>query len=334
MKQFGLKQILLSLGGFGLIIGALMLAGAVPTEALQTVLDRALMRPAGWRDILAESTPLILLGASVFLALKAGLFNIGADGQFVVGAMASVWICQIVSGPASIALAIVVGTVAGGLWALPAGLIKAHRNGHEVITTIMLNNIAGFFSIYAIRTWLQDPKSQSPTTPYIAESSQLPLLFSNGPFRLSSAFIIALLCVVSLWWFFKKSVAGYEVNAVGANPTAAKFAGINVARVTIRAMTASGMIAGLAGAVQVLAYTSRFYPGFSPGYGFDALGVALLAGGAPAALLGSGILFGAIAKSTTVLAIAGIPKGLSFILLGVLIVVFAGFRYRMEAVRD
>lgn len=329
-----MKQGLLALAGFALIIAALIVAGAVPSDALRIVVDRALARPAGWRDILLESTPLILLGCSVFLALKAGLFNIGADGQFVVGAMAGVWICQAVPGPLGIVAALIGGAVAGGLWALPAGLIKAYRNGHEVITTIMLNNIAGFLSLFVVRNWLQDPSSQSPTTLYIAATSQLPTLFSQGAFKVNIAILFALMCVGGLWWFFKKTVGGYELSAVGANPTAAKYAGIDVRRVTICAMASSGMVAGFAGAIQVLAYTTRFYPGFSPGYGFDALGVALLAGGAPLGLILSGVLFGTIAKSTTVLAISGVPKGLSFILLGVLIVVFASYRYRKEPSHD
>ncbi len=334
MKLLGIKQIVLVLLGFGLIIGALAVAGAVPADALGMVADRALTRPAGWRDILAESTPLIFLGCSVYIALKAGLFNIGADGQFVVGAMTGVWICQFARGPLGIVLALFGGAIGGGLWALPAGLIKAYRGGHEVITTIMLNNVAFFLSMYVIRTWLQDKSRQSPTTPYIAESLELPQIFTTGAFRVNLALILALLCVLALWWILTQTVAGYEIAAVGSNRRAAEFAGVNVTRVTVQTMALSGAIAGLAGAVQVLAYTMRFYPGFSPGYGFDALGVAILAGGAPVALVASGLLFGLIAKSTTILSILAVPKSLSYILLGVLIIVFASFRYRKEIVHE
>ncbi|MBX3114825.1 MAG: ABC transporter permease [Fimbriimonadaceae bacterium] len=336
MKAFHMswKQILLALAGFGVVIGALIVAGAVPSDALQTVIQKALTTPAGWRDILRETTPLLLLGCSVFLALKAGLFNIGADGQFVVGAMASVAVALQNFGPLTIPLAIVVGTLAGGLWALPVGLIKAYRGGHEVITTIMLNNIAFFLSVFLVKGVLKDPESQSPTTAYIAEAAKLPNLVQNGPFRLNIALLFAIAVALALWWYLKRTVGGYELNATGANSKAAKFAGIQIEKVIVRSMTTSGAIAGLAGALQVLAYENRFYSGFSPGYGFDALGVALLAGGSPLALLGSGLLFGIIGKSTTVLSLTGVPKGLSFILLGILVIVFASFRYRKEPSHD
>jgi len=336
MKQLAMtwKQILLAFAGFALIVGSLLLAGAVPVEALQIVFQKALTTPAGWRDIFREATPLLLLGCSVFLALKAGLFNIGADGQFVIGALAAVTIAMQDLGPATIPLSIVAGIIAGGLWAFPVGLIKAYRGGHEVITTIMLNNIAFFFSLYIVKGVLKDPESQSPTTAYIAESAKLPTLIQSGVFRMNIAVVIAVIVVIALWWYLKRTVGGYELSATGANNKAAKFAGIQTEKVIVRAMSTSGAIAGLAGALQVLAYENRFYSGFSPGYGFDALGVALLAGGSPLALLGSGMLFGIISKSTSVLSLTGVPKGLSFILLGVLVIVFAAYRYRKEPSHD
>lgn len=336
MKHFQMnwKQIVLALAGFALIIGALTLAGAIPAEAFKTVVQKVFTRPEGWRDIFRETTPLLLLGCSVFLALKAGLFNIGADGQFVIGALAAVAVALQNFGPLTIPLAIIAGILAGGLWAVPVGLIKAYRGGHEVITTIMLNNIAFLFSAFMVNGLLQDKESQSPTTAYIAESAKLPNLIQNGPFRMNVALIFSAVVVIGLWWYLKRTVGGYELNATGANPKAAKFAGIQTEKIIVRAMSTSGAIAGLAGALQVLAYENRFYSGFSPGYGFDALGVALLAGGSPLALLGSGVLFGIISKSTSVLSLTGVPKGLSFILLGVLVIVFAAFRYRKEPAHD
>ncbi len=333
MKFLGWRQILLALAGFGLIVAALLIAGAVPAEAIQTVVERALTRPAGWRNIIKEATPLLLLGCSVFIALKVGLFNIGADGQFVIGAVCSAVVALNVSAPINIPLAILAGIVGGCLWAYPVGLIKAYRGGHEVITTIMLNNIAGFLTFYLVSGALKDPNSQQPSTAYISDLSKLPNIIESGPLRINIAIIIAIFVVIATWFFLKKTTVGYEIAATGENPNVAKFSGINVNRIMIRTMTASGGIAGLAGALQVLAYEHRFYGNFSPGYGFDALGVALLAGGNPLGILASGTLFATIAESTNVLSRTGVPKGLSFILLGVLVIVFAAFRYRKEANR-
>lgn len=335
MKSFGWKQILLALAGFGLIVLALVVVKAVPQDVLAQIWQKGLTRPAGWRNILKESTPLILLGCSVYLALRVGLFNIGADGQFVIGACCATVAALKFPGPAGIVAGIVAGILGGALWAYPVGLIKAYRGGHEVITTIMLNNIAGFLTFYLVSGPIMDPTGQQPSTATIADSAQLPMLIQDGPFRVSSATLIALMAVAGLWWYLSRTVGGFELSAVGKNSNTARFAGIAVEKVTVRAMAASGAIAGLAGAVQVLAFEHRFYAHFSPGYGFDALGVALLAGGNPLATAASGLLFGFISESTSILGRTGVPKSLSSILLGVLVIVFAAYRYRKEpVVRD
>ncbi len=331
MKFLGWKQIVLAIAGFTLIILALIVAKAIPAEALRQVIEKALTKPSGWRNILQESTPLILLGCSVFLALKVGLFNIGADGQFVIGACAAVVVALNVPGPIAIPLSILAGILGGALWAYPVGLIKAYRGGHEVITTIMLNNIAAFFTFYLVSGPIKDPTSQQPSTASISTAAELPNLYEKLPFKLNSSILFAIVCVIGLWWYLKKTVGGYEISATGENTNVARFAGINVNRIIVRTMSASGAIAGLAGALQVLAFEHRFYGNFSPGYGFDALGVALLASSNPLGILASGLLFGTISESTSVLSRTGVPKGLSYILLGVLVIVFAAYRYRKEA---
>lgn len=332
MKSLGWKQALLALAGFGLIVLALIVVKAVPQEVLTQVWEKGLTRPAGWRNILKESTPLILLGCSVFLALRVGLFNIGADGQFVIGACCATVAALRFPGPVGIIAGIVAGVVGGALWAYPVGLIKAYRGGHEVITTIMLNNIAGFLTFYLVSGPIMDAAGQQPSTPTISVATQLPMLYENGPFRMSSAIVFAVLSVVGLWWYLTRTVGGYELSATGQNENVARFSGVEVKRLTVRAMAASGGFAGMAGAIQVLAYEHRFYAHFSPGYGFDALGVALLAGGNPLATAASGLLFGFVSESTSILSRTGVPKSLSAILLGVLVIVFAAYRYRKEAV--
>ncbi|MDI9640873.1 ABC transporter permease [Kamptonema cortianum] len=329
-----LRLVVLLIFGLGLIIAALVLSKQDPLTALKTMFSGAVGTPQGWRDTLKESTPLLILGAAVFIGLRAGLFNIGAEGQFLLGAVAATYVATQMTGLPGIVCSILAAVVAGALWAFPAGWIKAHKGGHEVITTIMLNSIAGFLTLALVKGPMKDPAESSPTTAFLDESVVLPVIFKSGPFRLNLAFLLALILVVALWIYFKKTVSGYELRAVGGNPGAAETAGVNVKKVIQRAMLVSGGIAGLAGAIQVLAHEKRFYSGFSPGYGFDALGVALLAGQSPLALIGSGLIFGVIANGTTILGLTGVPKGLASLMLGVLVIGFAAFKYRREVTHD
>lgn len=335
MSQFRFSQSLwsklaLAAGGFLLILLILMATEVGPLAALRELVQGAVGSPAGWRDTLREMTPLMLAGMAVFIALRAGLFNIGAEGQMLVGAMATAVIALRIEGVIGMILAILGGILAGAAWAYPAGWIKAMRGGHEVITTIMMNNIAGFLTLGLVAGPLRDQAQQSATTPVIDASVQLPWIVDQQPFRLNIAWLLALLLVPVLAWFLKRTAAGFEVRATGANPTAAKFAGVDTKKITIRTMSASGGLAGLAGAFQVLAYEGRFYAGLSSGYGFDALGVALLSAGAPWAIIPSAFLFGAITKGTTSLQLLDVSKGISGVLLGVIVIVYAAFKYRRQ----
>lgn len=324
----------LTLAGFGLVVVALMIGGVMPLDGLKALFLGAFGSPAGWRETLIRATPLLFLGSAVYLALRAGLFNIGADGQFVVGALAGTAVVLKFPGPVGMVGAVVIGAVAGGLWAFPAGWIKAYRGGHEVITTIMLNNIGAFMTLWVVNGMMKDPARQSPTTVRLPKESWLPQLVDAAPFRLNAALVLAAASVVGLWWWLSKTTKGFELKAVGGNATAAETAGIDAKAITLQAMVVSGMIAGLAGAVQVMAYDKRFFDGISPGYGFDALGVALLAGNSPLGIVLSGLAFAALGTGTTELSLLGVPKGLNGVLLAVLIVVFAAIRYRKEVVRD
>jgi simple sugar transport system permease protein len=179
-----------------------------------------------------------------------------------------------------------------------------------------------------------EPGAGAPMTAEIKDASYLPSI-THGDWHVSSALLAGILLVVAMGWWLKRRVAGYELQAAGANPRAAEFAGINSKRVTVWAMTASGGIGGLAGAFQVLAFTHQFYEHYSPGYGFDALGVALLAAGAPIMLVPAAFFFGMLAKGGTYISIGGVPKGITYIVLGLLIFVTAAIRYRqVKAVED
>jgi general nucleoside transport system permease protein len=324
-------KLALWVAGFaGILLGALLLGGFAPLETLSILVKGSLGSPAAISGTLRETTPLLLAGLAVFIALRAGLFNIGAEGQFVMGALASAVVALRIPTPIGLVLALVSGVLAGALWALPAALIKAYRNGHEVISTIMLNNIAGFMTTYLVSGILKDPAQESLTTVRIADSVKLPNLIASPPFFINFGLLIGVVAVVLSAWWLQKTVSGYELQAAGANPVTARFAGVNVPREIVRAMLVSGGLAGFAGAVQVLAFEGRFYANFSPGYGFDALGVALLAGGSSFGTLPAAFLFGVLAKGGTALQISSVPKGLTTVLLGILIFVAAAIRYRKE----
>lgn len=329
-----MKVIGLVLGGLALLGGALAWAHVGAWEAARTLLSGSLGSPAAIAGTLRETTPLLIGGAAVYVALRAGLFNIGVEGQLLVGALVCAATAYRLPGSVGLAVGLVAGSAAGALWALPAGLIKAYRGGHEVVTTIMLNSVALYLTSALAAGPLKDPSQQSPSTPSISDATRFPTVLSNPPAQLSLATILAILGVVWLWIWLGRSVAGFELSAAGKNPVAARFAGIDVRRTIVRAMVGSGALGGLAGAVQVLAFEGRFYAGMSPGYGFDALGVAILAGGSAFALIPSAVLFGILAKGGTSVQILGVPKGISYVLLGVIILIAASLRYRKEAIRE
>ena len=321
------RLVALVVGAVLVLLGALALGHVGPLTAATALLKGSLGSARGISASLANTTPLLLAGVAVFLALRAGLFNIGAEGQFLVGALACTAAALRFPGLPGILLGTLLAVVAGALWAFPAGAIKAYRGGHEVITTIMLNNVAIYLTDYLVGGPLRAPGGDT-TTASVSPASRLPELVHRGAFSVNVALLVALLLTVALAWWLRRTVAGYELRAVGANPTAARNAGVDPRRTTVRAMLASGAIAGFAGAVQVLAYEGRFYTGFSPGYGFDALGVALLAGEAALALIPAAFLFGALAKGGLALQIEGVPKGITGVTIALLILLAAAIRSR------
>jgi simple sugar transport system permease protein len=317
----------------GLVYGAIVLAGAAPVEVFKSLIQGTLGSPRAIEGTLKEVTPLLIAGVAVYYALKAGLFNIGVEGQFMVGALGCAVIALRFPGTLGLILGVLVGALLGGLWALPAGLIKALKGGHEVITTIMLNNIAVQLTTALAAGRFKDPAQQGSTTASLPRDMMLPAI-GSAP-KVNLAIFVGIVLVVLIWLWFSRTVSGYEIQAVGANARAASLAGVDAKRVTIRAMVISGAIGGVAGALQVVAFEGRFFAGFSGGYGFDALGVALLAGAHPFLLLPSALLFGVLNRGSTILQVAhNVPKGLSTVILGLLIIVFAAVRYRKAIGRE
>jgi simple sugar transport system permease protein len=316
----------LILAAVAVLVAAVLYAGAGPGEAARALFQGSLGNARVLSGTLKETTPLLIAGLAVFLALRAGMFNIGVEGQLLLGAACAAAVALRVPGMGGVILAAVVGAVAGALWALPAALIRAYRNGHEVITTIMLNNIASLMTAALVAGPLKDPTQEAPTTANLP--TMLGAVYRQRPLEISVALVVGLVLVFVVWFWLRRTVSGYELQAVGANATAARYAGVHPPRVMVRAMLCSGAIAGLGGALQVVAYEGRFYSGFSPGYGFDGLGIALLAGNNALGVIPGAFLFGVLAKGGVALGIAGIPKGITTVAIGLVILVAAAIRYR------
>jgi simple sugar transport system permease protein len=317
----------------GLFVGLLAITGVSAGEAARDIANSAFGSDRNISKTVRETVPLLLAGLAVFVALRAGLFNIGVEGQLTVGALAGGVAALAAPGPFGIVLGLVVGFLAGALWAWPAGLIKAYRGGHEVISTIMLNNVAAGLSLALLAGPLRAPGQESTTTSVLTESTRLPNVLSWGRLEVNIVAPVALLAIVAFAIWLKKSVAGYELRLVGENPRAAEFAGVDPKKTTVRAMLFSGGLGGFTGAILVLAYEFRVYGSLSSGYGFDALGVALLAGKSPYAIIPAALLFGTLNKGAGSLQLLGIPKGMTYVLLALLIIVFAAIRYRRLPVR-
>lgn len=268
-------------------------------------------------DILVRATPLILAGLAVVVAFRAGVLNIGADGQLLAGATAAAAVGVTLEGTLGVLAlptALVCGAVAGGIWASIAAVLRAKFGVLEVISTIMLNFVAMYGVSYLVRGPLQEPTHIYPQTSTIADVAQLPRLLTGT--RLHIGFLLAVALAVIIWWIVRNTAAGFRLRAVGANPFAARSAGrIDVGRVTMRAFVVSGTLAGLAGAVEVCGVTYSLYENLSPGYGYTAIAVALLAALNPLGILATGILFATLEAGASALQRnAGIPASLASVL--------------------
>ena len=260
---------------------------------------------------LARATPLILTGLAVAIAFRGGVFNVGAEGQFLVGAIASTAVA--LHGPRSTSIVLVplcflAGASLGAFWAAIAAILRTRFHVLEVISTIMLNFAATYLVSYLVRGPMQEPTHVYPQTaaiPHPAELARLP-----GDTRLHVGFLVALSAASVAWWAMRSTAAGFRLRVTGANPDAASVAGrIAVPRVVFSAFAISGALAGLAGAIEVQGVTFALYENISPGYGYTAIAVALLARLDAALVVPAGILFGALeAGATAMQRDAGVPS--------------------------
>ena len=288
-----------------MLIGALiMIATSVaPATILQSFIAMA-RGSLGSMHALSETVtaaiPLVLSGLGIGLAFRAGLFNIGAEGQMVVGGLATAVASFAITGLPiwiHLPLALVIGLSVGALYAAIAGILKAATGAHEVISTIMLNLISFRLLDYVLRQPVIQKEGRSdPISKAVLETAELPrlLAFIDGNLRLHAGLFIMLLAVAVVYWLLFRSKLGFAFRISGENPGAARYAGIHAGLTVVLAMAIAGALAGLAGATQISGVLGRATPGFTAGIGFDAIAVALLGRSHPVGILLAGLLFGAL----------------------------------------
>ena len=317
---------------YGNLIAKQALERENPIRVYNEIFKAALKDRNGWGSVLYRATPLILTGLAVAFAFQCGLFNIGGEGQMVMGGFAITWVGFTLTGlpwVLHIPLCIGAGILAGAFWGAIPGYLKAARGVHEVVTTIMLNWIAVAFTQYLTMAF-KPPDSWIPHTHQIAPSAQLSRLYvylnavgidfprSN---LLNTGIFLALATVILVAFILKKTKLGYEIKAVGLNPGAAECAGINVRKNTILAMAIGGALAGLAGVNQVMGYKHRFRYGVFEGLGFDGIGVAFIGRNSPFGVVLAALLFGILDQGGLAIDVSTkVPREIVLVLKAVILV--------------
>jgi ABC-type uncharacterized transport system permease subunit len=273
-------------------------------------------------DTLVRSTPYILGGLAVGLGFKAGLFNIGAQGQFLMGALGAVTVAVVLAdAPTVIAvpLAMLGGVAAGAAYGFIPGYLKAFTGAHEVVVTIMLNFVAIQIISWAVNEPLRQAGATFARTPDVGAAA-IPILGGSPGHLLHSGVIIAFTAVPIVWWILYRSTIGFEIRTVGANPDAARYAGMKPKMIIVLTMAASGLLAGLAGGIEILGVQHYLPAAYATTVGFDAITVALLGRANPWGILAGGLLLGAMRAGAPLMQIkAGVPIQMIDILQGVIL---------------
>ncbi len=315
--------------------GLIVMSNADPMEAYANFFRGIFGNLNGFCEVFVKATPLIFTGLGCAVAFRTGFFNIGAEGQFYMGALTSAMVAlglQGVPGIVRIILALIIGFLAGGIWALIAAIFKAKFGISEIIVTIMLNYIAINLIGLAVRTFLMDPAGSVPQSAKIDESALLMQILP--PTRLHVGFILALLAVVIVWYLLEKTTLGYEIKVVGFNKRAAACNGISVMKNIVISAFLSGGLAGLAGVVEVLAIQKKLLEGISSNCGYTAVLIALMAGNHPMGVVVASIAMAAMqVGANTMQRQLGVPSAIVDILVGlvVLLILAKGLMVRKKA---
>jgi general nucleoside transport system permease protein len=309
-----------------LIIGAILIliAGANPITAYTALFQESLSTYFGFGNTLTKMAPLLLTSTGVLIALKAGQFNIGGEGQIYFGALGSTLVGLYIQAPGFIhvPLALLAGFAFGAVWGWIPGYLKAIRGINEVITTLLLNYIAINFISYLVQNPLKEPNAPSPYSPLIATSAQLPIILPGS--LVHGGIFLALILAGIVWIIVKRSTLGYRIAAVGLNAAASDYAGMSVQRTIMLVMSLAGGFAGLAGASEVMGLKYRLFEEVSPGYGFDAVAIAFLSRGSVIGVVLTSLFFGALRSGANVMQrSAGAPVTVIYAIQGLTVLFIA-----------
>ena len=337
--QQALLPILAVVITFALTSVLVVMVNASPLEAVYYFLVDPLSSRVSALEVLVKATPILLTGAAVTWAFTGGYFNIGAEGQLYAGAVAATAVGLQMDGQSPlVALPLMVagGFAAGMIWALTPALMKVYLNIDEVVTTLLLNSVALFVVSALLNGPWRDPVSQWPQSPEIADAAIFPKLVARS--RLHLGFLLSLGTLLTLWYVFRQTALGMRMKAVGLEPAAARFAGINVRRTMLTAALVSGGIAGLAGVSEVAGIHYHLIDAISPGYGYTGILVATLGLLNPLGVAVAALFIGLIdTGGQTVSRALGIPSYLGDVIQATLLLVTLGLlllrNYRIRWVR-
>lgn len=322
---------------FVLTVGFVLAAGASPIDAYRQFLVEPLTSRYTALEVLVAATPLLFTGTAVAIAFRSGFWNIGAEGQLLLGAVAATWAGTTLVGglPRALAIPSVIGlgAVGGTLWALVPALLRVRLGIDEVVTTLLLNPVALLVVTGLLNGPWRNPETMFPESRRIAASAELPPIL--GPeSRLHLGFVVALVLIAVAWLVLGRTVTGLRLRAAGLSPTAAAFAGIRIGRLVLGAALVSGAVAGMAGASEVMGIQYRLTDGFSSGFGYTGIVVATLGGlTMPGVVLAALFLGDLVVGSTSAGRELGVPSQLADIVQGALLLVMVSLlllrRYRV-----
>ena len=328
-----MKQQIKGIARVGVTIGLALLIGAIiiqlsngnAVEAFEVLFNSAFGNERALANTLLAATPLIFTGLATLIAFKAGIFNIGVEGSLYLGAFAAAWVgftFTDLPGPLLILLALITAGVVGGLWALIPGFLKARLRVDEVVSTIMLNYVAIIFCDWLVTGPFMAPGMSNAMSPEVAAQAQLPRLIERS--QLNIAFIVALGVFVIVLLLLRRSTFGFEIRMLGSNPVFARWSGLPVGKIIMLVFFASGFIGGLAGWGQAMGVHYRFQSGFSRGFGYDGIVIALLGRNSPVGVLLAALFFGALRSgSSTMEMFTNVPRDLIDILIAIIIFIVA-----------
>jgi len=315
----------------GIVLGGILMAltGVNPFTGYKALIQGCFGNLEYLSETIVYTTPLIFTGLAIAVGFRCGLFNIGVEGQYIVGLIGAAVVGAMDLGLPMIIhlpLTMLSGMACGAIWASVPGFLKARFGIHEVVNSIMMNYIALYLSHYLVNGPIKDPKITSPYSREILSTAKLWRFFGEGsPIRVNSGIVIAIAAAILVYYLLFRTTIGYRIRAVGFNPEAARYGGINVQKNVVAAMFISGALAGLAGAVQVMGIQFKFLDLFAfQGYGFDGIAIALVGKSHPLGVLPAALLFGILQRgSQTMQMLAGVPKETIGVMQGVIILIVA-----------